>query len=88
MHNIPSIILTVVLILSRKKYPLVGAIGFGASGIFYTFMCIMNFIRSFGVEPTPYYLLIRPLQIALPALVVGRMFFRYWQLKRKGKITQ
>lgn len=87
IHLIPSLFLTIVLILSRKKYPLVGAIGFGVSGIFYTFMCIINFIRSLGFEAKSWHLLIWPLQIALPALIIGRMFFRYWKLKKKGKIS-
>jgi len=41
-----------------------------------------------GYEPTPYYLIARPLIVALPALIIGFMFFRYRRLKRKGKIVK
>ena len=88
MHLIPTWILFIVLILSRRKYPLMGAIAFGGFGLLYTLQCIVQFIGSTGTpgEPVPYYLLTRPLIIALPALVVGICFFLDRRKNRK-KIT-
>ena len=72
MHLIPTWILLIVLVLSRKRYPIVGAIVFTLFGVRYTITNIITFIMSTGTgEAIPYYLLTRPLIITLPALAVG-----------------
>ena len=89
MHLIPTWILIIVLILSRRKYPLIGAIGFWGLSLLYTITNIIGFFKSTGgVEVPAYYLLTRPLIIAIPAFVVGYMFFRYRKLQKQGKIVK
>ncbi|MFH1316392.1 MAG: hypothetical protein ABII01_02640 [Candidatus Woesearchaeota archaeon] len=78
MHNIPSIILLVVLIISWK-YEIVGGIGFVLAGILYIAVILMNIITSgFG-----WYYLLWALQISGIAFFIGILFLIGWFKKRK-----
>jgi len=84
MHLIPTWILIIVLVLSRKKYPLVWAIAFVWFGLRYTITNVINFFRAPIYESMPpYYYLVRPLMLALPALAVGICFFLNRRRNRK-----
>lgn len=76
MHNIPSIILLIVLLIAWK-HEWVGGIAFILAGIFYIIMLLRN--PSFE-----WYMLSWSVQIAGPAFLVGVLFFVGWIMKRKG----
>ena len=78
MHNIPSLILLVVLIIAWK-HELVGAVVYILVGLLFTIL-IMSRIELSMV----YMALLRILPIAGPAFLVGILFLINWHLKRKG----
>ena len=73
MHNIPSLVLLVILLISWK-HEIVGGIGFSFAGLLYTFMI---FKRHFDWD------IISWLIIAGPAFVVGILFLINWFMKKK-----
>ncbi len=75
MHNLPSIALLVVLLISWK-HEIVGGIAFILAGIFYIIMVLMN--NSFE-----WYMLSWAVQIAGPAFLVGILFLVNWFQKKK-----
>lgn len=86
MHLIPTWILIIVLVLSRKRYPLIGAVAFIWFGVRYTTINVISFFRATQFESMPaYYYLIWPLIIALPALLVGLCFLQNRWSTRKNK---
>lgn len=72
MHNIPSIIL-LVLVLIAWKHELVGAIAFIGAGLFYIFITLKN--------PIEWYLILSWLTITGPAILVGVLWFINWKKK-------
>mgnify|MGYP001179480031 CR=1 FL=1 len=78
MHNIPSIILTILLIIAWK-YELVGAIAFTLAGLLYIVQIIIN---SITVKFEWYYLS-WAFTIAGPAFLTGILFYVNWKLKKK-----
>ncbi len=75
MHNIPAMILIVVLIISWK-YEIVGGIVFILAGFAYIIMTIMGDV--------PWYLALSwSLTIAGPAFLIGVLFIIGWNKKRK-----
>jgi len=78
MHNLPAIILSIVLIISWK-HEIVGGIGFIIAGILYLAMILMNIINS-GFE---WYSLLWAVQISGIAFFIGIMFLVGWFKKRK-----
>ncbi|MDD5192368.1 MAG: hypothetical protein PHH54_03720 [Candidatus Nanoarchaeia archaeon] len=80
MHNIPSIILLIVLIISWK-YDLVGAVVFILAGLLYIFMLLMN-------NQFEWYMLSWSLTIAGPAFIVGILWILSWNSKKKNKISR
>ena len=74
MHNIPALILSILLIISWK-HEIVGAITFFLAGILYLFILLMSDFQ--------FYMLLWILQIAGPAFLVGVLFFIGWRQKRK-----
>lgn len=78
MHNLPSIVLLILLIISWK-HELVGAITFISAGILYTSLCIVRFIMG---SPKVGYMLSWPLTIAVPAFLVGILFLIGWRRKK------
>jgi len=77
MHNIPSIILLIVLLISWK-HELVGAITFILAGIFYISILAMN-------PQFEWYMLSWSVIIAGPAFLVGILFLIGWLRKRRKR---
>ena len=66
----------IVLLLSWKKYPLVGAIAFTIFGLRYTITNVVNFFMATEAGSIPaYFYLVWLLIIAIPAFMVGIYFF-------------
>lgn len=78
IHNIPTIILLIVLIISWK-HEIVGGISFVLAGILYIIMILMNIITE-GFE---WYYLLWALQISGIAFFIGIMFLVGWFKKKK-----
>jgi hypothetical protein len=76
MHNIPTLLLIIILIISWK-YELVGAVAFTLAGIFYMVMVF--------TQPFKLYMLSWFIVIAGPAILVGVLFFINWYIKKKRK---
>ena len=77
IHNIPSIILTVILVISWK-YEIVGAIAFILAGLAYIIMTAIN--------ASLYLALSWGLIIAGPAFLIGVLFYLNW-IKKKIKLS-
>jgi len=80
MHNIPSFILLIILLISWK-YEIVGGIAFILAGLLYTAMIIMNAIQG----SFEWYMLSWILTIAGPAFIVGILFIINWAQKRNRR---
>jgi|SRR3989344_6138419 len=78
MHNIPAIILLIVLIISWK-HEIVGGMGFILAGILYIAMILIN-IATTGFE---WYYLLWAAQISGIAFFIGIMFLVGWFKKKK-----
>ena len=78
MHNIPAMILLIVLIISWQR-EIVGGVGFVLAGILYIAMILMNIVAT-GFE---WYYLLWALQISGIAFFTGIMFFVSWFEKKK-----
>lgn len=79
MHNIPVFILTIILIIARKK-EIVGAIAFILAGAAYLGFTIFNLITNFQ-----WYYLAWSIQIAGPVILVGILFLIGWKRKKNKK---
>lgn len=78
MHNIPSLVLAVVLWISWK-YDLVGAIAFFLAGIAYIVLLFMN-------PEFEWYFISWAFTISGPAFAIGILWILSWKAKkRKGK---
>ncbi len=75
MHNIPALILLVVLLISWK-HEIVGGITFILAGILYIIILLRN-------PEFEWYMLSWSLQIAGPAFLIGILFFANWFKKKK-----
>jgi len=75
IHNIPTFILLVVLIISWK-YELVGVVVFLLAGIFYIGMAVRN-------APNIFMALSWSTVIAAPAILISILFFLNWMKKKK-----
>ena len=73
MHNIPAIILLIVLIISWKR-EIVGGIGFVLAGILYIAIILTNIIRA-GFE---WHYLLWVAQISGIAFLTGALFLVGW----------
>ncbi|MBN2459617.1 hypothetical protein JXB28_05005 [Candidatus Woesearchaeota archaeon] len=78
MHNIPSLILLVVLIMSWKR-EIIGGVAFVIAGLLYAARVLLSGIRE-GFE---WYHLAWVLQISGVAFFIGIMFLIGWSRKRK-----
>lgn len=74
MHNIPAIILLIVLLISWK-YEIVGGIAFILVGLIYIILLMRN--------PFEWYLLSWAIQISGTAFAIGLLFFINWSRKKK-----
>jgi len=77
MHNIPSLVLLIILIISWK-HELVGAIGFFLGGLLYMFLTLSQIIKT-GFQ---WYYLAWIIQISGIAFVIGFLWFLNWKRKR------
>ncbi|MFH0978868.1 MAG: hypothetical protein V1837_06225 [Candidatus Woesearchaeota archaeon] len=75
MHNIPTLFLLAILIVSWK-YEIVGAIAFMLAGLFYIVMLLMN-------PQFEWYMLSWSVTIAGPAFLIGILFALGWYKKKK-----
>jgi len=75
MHNIPSIIMIVLLVIAWRK-EIVGAVGYFCAGLLYIGFLIFNAVNS-GLQ---WQLVISwSIIIAVPALLIGILFFINWE---------
>lgn len=79
MHNIPALILLIVLIISWK-HEIVGGIVFILAGLFYILMLINK-------SDFQWYMLSWIAVIAAPAFIVGIFFMINWIKKNNVKLT-
>jgi len=79
MHNIPAIILIVLLVVAWR-HEIVGAISFFGAGIFYITMVSLSALNS-GLEW--HLALMWSLNIALPAIIIGVLFLVSWTIRLK-----
>ncbi|MBU0470099.1 MAG: hypothetical protein KKA62_02425 [Nanoarchaeota archaeon] len=78
MHNIPAMILLIVLIISWKR-EIVGGIGFILAGMVYTATLLTASIKN-GFE---WYYLLWAIQISGIAFFIGILFLINWFKKKK-----
>lgn len=79
MHNIPAMLLALIVWISWK-YEIVGAIGFIAAGFAYIALLVISGISNNQFE---WYMLSWSMTIAGPAFGVGALFFLNWREKSK-----
>lgn len=77
MHNIPALVLLLLLIISWK-YEIVGGIVFILAGLFYIGMLLPNMVRACEWIILSWFML-----IAGPAFLVGILFLVCWFKKKK-----
>ncbi len=78
MHNIPGLILLVVLLISWKR-EIVGGIVFTLAGIFYGVMMSLEVLKDQSERG----MISAIFAIAVPALIIGILFIINW-IKRKN----
>lgn len=76
MHNIPALILLVVLLISWK-YEIVGGIGFILAGLLYIFLLLIK-------SQLEWHMLFWVLQISGPAFLIGILFTIGWFKKKNS----
>lgn len=79
MHNIPAIILLIVLLISWK-YEIVGAIAYVLAGLVYIGLILYNI----AIGQSEWYLLSWTIQIAVPVFLIAYLFFLNWKIKKKN----
>lgn len=75
MHNIPSIIMIVLLVIAWRK-EIVGAVGYFCAGLLYIGFLIFNAVNS-GLQW--HLVILWIIIIAVPALLIGILFFINWE---------
>ena len=84
MHNIPSIIMIVLLVIAWKK-EIVGAVSYFAAGLLYIGLVTFRVINS----DLPWYLAISwSLTIAVPAFIIGVLFLINWKKKKRNELRR
>jgi len=78
MHNIPVLVLLIVLLISWK-YEIVGGIAFILAGLLYISIMVMNALKN----QFEWYMLSWSIQIAGIAFFIGILFFINWFKKKK-----
>ena len=82
MHNIPALILLVILIVSWK-YEIVGGVAFVLAGVLYVATLLRAVLMT---TPHQWYMLSWSITIAGPAFLVGILFLVNWFKKKKSAI--
>ena len=80
MHNIPSIVLLILLIISWK-HEIVGGIVFILAGALYMGMILVRMLAN----PFEWYMLSYSMIIAGPAFVIGILWILNWKERKKLK---
>lgn len=80
MHNIPALILLIILIISWK-HEIVGGIGFVLAGISYFCLILIQMFRT-GFE---WYYLAWMIEISGIAFLIGALYLVGWFKKKKSK---
>jgi hypothetical protein len=78
MHNLPVIILAVLLGISWKR-EIIMTYAFGIGGILYIIQMIFNSVR-YGFE---FYMISYSLIIVVPAFVIAYLFYLNWKVRKK-----
>jgi len=78
MHNIPTLILLVVVLIAWK-HELVGAITFTLAGLLYIARLLITILTN---PPPQWYMLSWAITIAGPAFLTGILFFLNWKRNR------
>jgi hypothetical protein len=79
VHNIPALLLLVILIISWKR-EIVGGVAFILAGLLYIFSLVMK-------PRFEWYMLSWSVIISGPALLVGILFLIGWSRKKKKRIS-
>ena len=79
MHNIPTFILLIVLIISWK-HEIVGGVVFILAGMLYIASLLMTILKN---PPPQWYMLSWSLTIAGPAFLIGILFIVGWFKKKE-----
>lgn len=81
MHNIPSLILIILLVIAWKR-EIVGAVSFIVAGLFYTVLVLFNVFNS----ELPWYIGITwSLTISGPAFLIGILYLINWRKRKDNK---
>lgn len=83
MHNIPSFVLMVVLIISWR-YEIVGCVSFILAGLLYVLLILRNSL----LEGFQWHYISWIMIISGPAFLVGILFLLSWIFKRKNTDTK
>lgn len=78
MHNIPSIIMVILLVIAWRK-EIVGAISYFGAGVLYIGLVICSGINS----ESPWDMITRILTIAGPAFIISILFLINWKKRTK-----
>jgi hypothetical protein len=79
MHNIPVIILIIIIVFAWK-WELIGAIVFSLAGLLYMGLTIANMFNG----DLPWYLALSwSLTLSGPAFVIAFLYFLNWKKKKK-----
>lgn len=79
IHNLPGLILLIILIISWKK-EIVAALVFILAGLAYTIMIISSILKGGG-----FYQLFWTLPISGPAFLIGVLFLICWRKRKNMK---
>jgi Na+/proline symporter len=79
MHNIPSLILLVILLISWK-HEKVGAVSFFIAGLLYTLLTLMRAALS---KPFAWYMALWVLMIAVPVFIIAFLWRLNWKKKNE-----
>ncbi len=81
MHNIPVLLLLIILLLSWKR-EIVGGIAFTLAGLSYIILLLINIIR----DSSQWYMLFWTLPISAPAFLIGILFIINWRRKKNKSV--
>ena len=77
MHNIPVLILAIILIIAWK-HELVGAVSFALGGLLYIAQMVFNTLTN----SFEWYMISWSIMIAGPAFILAFLFYLNWKKKR------
>lgn len=82
LHNIPALVLLIVLILSWSKYEIIGGITYILGGLLYIILNLINIFQT-GFE---WYYLAWMLEISGIAFLIGILFLLNWYKKNANSL--